>query len=109
MFLQRDLKLRDYKYQFSLTFPINISKILHLSLPVFLGIAIYDINTMLDRSFASTLSIGNVSQLTYANKIETLLISIFVSAITTVVYPEISHKVAEQDKEGLKQVFQKCN
>lgn len=106
LFLQRDLKLRDYKYQFSLTFSDQyFKKILHLSLPVFLGIAIYDINTMLDRSFASTLSIGNVSQLTYANKIETLLISIFVSAITTVAYPEISRKVAEQDKEGLKQVF----
>lgn len=86
---------------------LYLNRVLKLSLPVFVGVAIYDLNTMLDRAFASFLSVGNISQLTYANKIETLVISIFITGLMTVAYPELSQKVADQDLTGFKTVFQR--
>jgi len=114
--LRQDLRLTGFSYrslaktrniQRSLSKDLYLDRVLKLSLPVFVGVAIYDLNTMLDRAFASFLSVGNISQLTYANKIETLVISIFITGLMTVAYPEISQKIADQDLPGFKTVFQR--
>lgn len=82
------VKRLGYYYQFSLTFKDEyIKQAIRLSLPVFLGIAIYDINNLVDRSFASKLDAGTISNLTYASKLEALIIGIFVTAIMTYFYP----------------------
>ncbi|NLM18428.1 MAG: murein biosynthesis integral membrane protein MurJ [Clostridiaceae bacterium] len=116
LILCKDLSLTGFSYRSlfktkniwrSLSKDLYLKRVLKLSLPVFVGVAIYDLNTMLDRTFASFLSVGNISQLTYANKIETLVISIFITGLMTVAYPEISQKVADQDLPGFKTVFQR--
>ncbi|HHU54012.1 MAG TPA: murein biosynthesis integral membrane protein MurJ [Clostridiaceae bacterium] len=116
LILIKDLKLTGFSYRLSLKTKIisrdlaedsYLNRVLKLSLPVFSGVAVYDLNTMLDRAFASFLSAGNISQLTYANKIETLVISIFISGLMTVAYPRITRKIAEQDLAGFKAVFQR--
>jgi len=117
LILRKDLQSTGFSYrslfrkndiQLNASKDLYLNRVLKLSLPVFVGVAIYDLNTMLDRTFASFLSVGNISQLTYANKIETLVISIFITGLMTVIYPEISQKVADQDLPGFKTVFQRA-
>jgi putative peptidoglycan lipid II flippase len=116
LILGKDLRLTGFNYRLSyktkticrnIREDLYLKRVIKLSLPVFLGVAIYDLNTMLDRAFASFLTVGNISQLTYANKIETLVISIFITGLMTVAYPEISQKVADQDLAGFKTVFRR--
>lgn len=101
--MRYNLMLTGYHYKLSLSLKDQyIKQALALSIPVFLGIATYDINVILDRSFASTLLIGNVSQLTYAAKVEALIISIFISAIMTYFYPLLSQKNENSNSGDLK-------
>lgn len=101
--MRYNLRSTGYRYHFSLSLKDEyIKQALRLSVPVFLGIATYDINIMFDRSFASTLSVGNISQLTYAAKVEALIISIFISAVMTYSYPLLSQQTEDPEYKDLK-------
>lgn len=67
-----------------------IHKALWLSAPVFISVAIYDINTVIDRTLASSLDTGSISALNYSEKIISLVLSVFIGAIVTVVFPLLS-------------------
>jgi len=69
--------------------------------PILLSVAINDINSMIDKAMASTLVEGSISALNYASRLNTLVTSIFVSAIVTVLYPLLAQGAAE---DNIKQV-----
>lgn len=69
-----------------------VKKVLFLSVPVLIGVAINDLNLIIDRTLASGLISGSISSLSYANKISTLILSGFLAAITTVLFPALSRE-----------------
>ncbi|MCH3973327.1 MAG: murein biosynthesis integral membrane protein MurJ [Oscillospiraceae bacterium] len=73
-----------------------------LFFPIYLSIMVSQLNTMIDRNFASTLVAGTVSALIYADKINEAIGRICISPVTTVIYPELSKCAANHDKEKLK-------
>lgn len=78
--------------------------------PILLSIAVADISSMIDKAMASTLVEGSISALNYASSLSTMVSSIFVSAITTVLYPLLSKGVAMNDiKEVKKTMVQGIN
>ena len=75
--------------------------LLGIIIPVFIGEAVNEINSIVDRTLVSGLDVGSVSALNYAYKIINLVIGVFVASIGTVVFPKLSKLSVEKDTEGL--------
>lgn len=69
-----------------------IRKIYYLLPPVLFGVAVNDINKIIDRTLASRLSEGSISSLNYATKLEGLILSVFITTFITVLFPTLSKK-----------------
>jgi putative peptidoglycan lipid II flippase len=92
-----------FKYRLTLDVKDKyIQKILTLVPPILLSVVIGDINSVIDKALASTLVEGSISALNYASRINALLISIFISAIVTVIFPIFSKEVNKKNLSGLK-------
>lgn len=92
-----------YRYKFILTFKDeNIKKMIYLSIPLILGVSVNQINVLVDRTIASSISIGGISALNYANRLNLFIQGVFVMSIATAMYPNISKMASENNIEGLK-------
>lgn len=49
--------------------------------PVLIGVAVNQINTMVDRTLASTLVEGSISALNYANKLNGFVMALFITSV----------------------------
>lgn len=99
------LKKIGYSYKLVLDFKDKyIVKILRLIPPVLLSVGISDINSVIDKAMASGLVEGSISALNYAGKLMSATTGIFVSAITTVLYPTFSQEANKATHTGLKRV-----
>jgi len=78
-----------------------------LLLPVLAGVAVQDINIIIDKSLASGLEVGSISALNYAVKLNTLVQVIFVTALSTVLFPLLSKAFQDGDKIAQKSLIQK--
>lgn len=74
-----------------------IYQLLPLLLPVFLGSAIHEINSVVDRSMVSGLESGAVSTLNYGYKMISLAISVIAMPIINVMYPRLSKAYAQKE------------
>lgn len=90
-----------YKYILDIKDKYLIS-MAYTALPVILGTSINQINTLVDRTLASSLAEGGISALSYANKLDGFVQGIFVMSLITVMYPIISKMAAERNIDGLK-------
>jgi len=98
------------KSKFSFVFNFNfkdeqLKKLVYLSLPVIIGVSVNQMNVLVDRTLASTLAVGGISALNYANRLNSFIQGIFVISIATVMYPLISKMVANNNIEGLKKTL----
>lgn len=59
-------------------------------LPISIGVMLVELNVLIDKSMATSLTAGSISYLNFASRINTLALTIFVSAVTTFIYPKIS-------------------
>ena len=85
--------IRHQGYRYSLDVDVEdpyLKKTLLLVLPVMIGSAVQQINIIIDKTLASNLVDGSISALTYASRINDLIIAVFVMAITTVVFPMLA-------------------
>ena len=88
---------KGYKYKPNIKLNDEfIKKTLILVTPVFIGIAVNQVNAMVDRALASTLVEGSISALNYANKLNTFVMAMFISSISAVIYPILS-KLSSED------------
>ncbi len=67
-------------------------------IPIFIGSSAKQINVMIDRGLASSTGYGNISILNYANIINISLVGLFITTLTTIIYPRIARQ-AHSDKE----------
>ena len=72
---------------------------LWLIAPVLIGVAVNQINTIVDRTIASTLVEGSISALNYATKLNQFVMGMFIVSISSVVYPMLSKLSTENNKE----------
>lgn len=95
-------------YRYRLFFNLRdkyINKILKLVPPVFIGVAVRDINVLIDKSLASSLPAGSISALNYANRLNVLILGVFIASITTVLYPMLAKEASAENHVGLKNVL----
>ena len=67
-----------------------IKKIILLLGPVLIGVAVNQINNMIDRTLASTLGEGAISALNYSHKLIAFIMALFITSIATVIYPMLA-------------------
>jgi putative peptidoglycan lipid II flippase len=76
-----------------------------LMLPAVFGLAIYQVNIILSRQFASFLPEGSISYLYYSQRLIEFPMGIFAVAIATVSMPNLSSYANEGNLEGLKATY----
>lgn len=86
----------------------SIKRLLYLIIPAFIGTAVAELNTIIDRNFASTLATGTVSAMNYAGKINGILYTFMSTAIVTVLYPELVKLASENKTVEVKNYINKC-
>ena len=78
-----------------------IKKMIALFLPVIIGVGANQINILVDRTLASTIALGGISALNYANKIDNVMENVIVLSIAGVMYPAFSTMATKKDYKGL--------
>ena len=67
-----------------------LKKMLILVAPVFIGVAVNQVNVVIDKSLASTIGDGVITVLNSANRLNGFVIGLFISTIASVIYPTLS-------------------
>lgn len=75
-----------------------IKEMMLLVLPVLISVSVTQVNKVVDRTLASTLVEGSLSSLNYSNKLMGFFISLFISTISVVIYPQLSDLSNKKDK-----------
>ena len=101
-----EIRMSGYKHKFKLDFRDKyIRKVIALSFPILIGVAINDINQIIDRTLASSLVSGSISALSYAAKLKEIILGVFIAAITTVIYPILSKESNSDNIPGMKKIM----
>ena len=101
------MRKRGFKYKWKFNLKDKyLKKMAIFLIPIAAGFGINQVNISIDNAIASTLPMGSIAELNYANEIINFFLGIFVLAIVTVVFPALaeSHNKEEFDdlKEGLR-------
>lgn len=83
----------------------HLKKAMVLVFPVLLGSAVQQINVIIDKTIASDLVGGSISALTYASRINEMVIAVFIMAITTVIFPMLSKAFSREDIPRVKEIL----
>ncbi|WP_352419468.1 murein biosynthesis integral membrane protein MurJ [Proteiniborus sp.] len=95
-----------FKYKLIFDFKdVYVKRILILSVPVLISVAINDLNAIVDRTLASSLEVGSISALNYANRLINLILGVFITAVTTVIFPLLSKESNDGNIDNLKIVM----
>lgn len=93
-----------YKYRFEFNLKDRLLKrILSFLLLITISISINEMNAAIDKSIASILEPGTIAELNYANDIITLVLSLFISALVTAIFPVLSESFNNKDEEDFKE------
>lgn len=88
-----------YKYKLSINLKDEyLRKMIILIIPVFIGVAVNQVNAVVDRSLASTLGDGIITVLNSANRLNTFVIGLFISTLAAVIYPTLSKLSNDENK-----------
>lgn len=82
-----------------------IKRMLYLSIPVLISVGINDLNAIVDKTLASTLIDGSISALNYSYKLIQLILGVFITAITTVIFPMLSKEANQGNMTGVKKTM----
>lgn len=82
-----------------------LNKAIILVFPVLIGSAVQQINVIIDKTLASDLIEGSISALSYASKINEMVIAVFIMAITTVIFPMLSQAFSQNNNEKVKEIL----
>lgn len=78
----------------------RIKRVLILVVPVIIGAGANSLNMIVDLNISSSLDVGSMSALDYAQKIIVFINTAITTSIVSVLYPVMSNKLNEGDNEG---------
>ena len=79
-------------------------RLMRLAGPAVLSMAVSELNHMIDQWRASYGDAGDVSALSYAYRVITLLTGVIIVPLTTIMFSRMSRLVAENDRRGILQI-----
>ena len=83
----------------------DLKEVGYLIVPILISLGVFQVNTLVDRMFASTLQEGSLAALNYAYRVTQLPLSLFVGSMVVPLFPMFSKKVSASDMEGLKDLL----
>jgi len=92
----------DLRLDFRFGHP-SVRRVARLMVPGILGVAIYQINVVVTRLFATFLQEGSVSWLYYGQRLFEFPQGIFVVSLAQAVLPSMSRQLAEHDQPGFRE------
>lgn len=96
-----------YRYSFKLDLKDKyVNMVIYLSVPVLIGVAINDINSLVDKMLASRLPFGSISALDFSNKLNTFILGVFIATVTTIVFPLLSKESNVNNMYGIKKIME---
>lgn len=96
------IRSTGYKHKFIVNFKDeNIKRMLVLALPIIFGVAVNQINQLIDKNLASFISVRGISVLSYSVKLNEFVWGILVVSIVTSIFPTLS-KLAIESKQKFK-------
>lgn len=102
------LLTHEYKFKFIINFKDRrLKEIVILIIPVIIGAGANSLNMIVDKNIASSLEVGTISALDYAQKLIIFINSIIVTSITNVVYPMMANRRNEGDESGFMDILKK--
>lgn len=99
-------KKYEFKYYSKVKINDTIKQIVLLSLPVFVGSSVAQINLFVDKTLASGLPEGSVSALNYGNLLVALISGITISIMTTIIYPKLTQASAVNDAKRITNIVE---
>jgi len=97
-----------FKYSFFIDHRDSyITHLFYLTIPVIFGISASQINVLIDRTISSRIAVGGISTLVYASRLSFFIQTIFVTTITTIIFPKITKLASENKMDMHKQMFKK--
>lgn len=91
---------QGFKYKFTYNLKDEyLKKMLWLVVPVLAGVAVNQVNAIVDKSLASTLVEGSISALNYGNRLVQFVLGMFIVSISTVVYPLLAKLSNEKNTQ----------
>ncbi|MDI6630859.1 MAG: murein biosynthesis integral membrane protein MurJ [Bacillota bacterium] len=103
--------LRYVGFRYSLSFDLRhpeVRRVVALMLPVILASGIMQLYTLIDWRLASGLAEGSIAALNYANKLMNLPQGLFVTAVTTAIFPTLSRLIAEERRADMAAALQRA-
>lgn len=97
---------RKEKYHFKLTMDLKdpfLPETIQMVVPIIIGVCVGQINKIIDRSMASSVTVGGISALTYASIINTAVQGVLVTGIITILFAKCSELVAKGEHAAVKQ------
>ena len=79
----------------------EVIKIAKLMGPAIFGLAVYEVNLLVDTLLASTLAEGSISYLYYGNRLVQLPLGVFATALAIVLLPTLSRHAAQGELKNL--------
>ncbi len=79
----------------------NLIFMLAVMLPVFVGVAVTEINGVIDRTIASQIIDGGISSINYAFRLNGFVQGIVVTSLISITYPTFSRLAIEKDYQGI--------
>lgn len=102
----KSLRKINYKYIFTINFKDKyFIKILYLVGPILISVSINDLNKIVDRALASGLVEGSISALNYSARVNSLVLAILITAISTVLFPILTNSALDNDKTDFKKLI----
>lgn len=86
-----------------------VKMLLPLLLPVFVGSAVNEINTVVGKSLASGFSGGSVAALDYAGKLVMIISSVLLGGLTTVFFPDLAKAAVRRNMPRFTELATKLN
>lgn len=96
--------LKSTKYKYSFNFDLKdkyIGKMIKLTIPILIGVIVNEVNLMIDRNIASSISVGAVSALNYSSDLQDFVSGVVIVSIVTAVFPAMSEHATAGNKQGL--------
>lgn len=98
----------NFSLQFKLPYISNNEKsMLKMSVPIFIGVSVNQINVLVDRTLASTIMIGGISIINYSNKLILFLHGSLAVILLSIIFPQMAKLANEKEIKNLSYLIKK--
>ncbi|MCT4633557.1 MAG: murein biosynthesis integral membrane protein MurJ [Firmicutes bacterium] len=101
------MRRNGYKHNWIMNFrDKSLIRVKDMMIPTVASASFTQINIVVDKTLASGIAVGGISILNYAGRVNSFIIGIFVTSITTIMYPKISKAVINNEHEDIKSIVE---